>query len=63
MDDSEFVEVDPTGRYGRVIPLSFSLFLALASSYLNSFLFDEFFIWCAFVLGSTTKFSAKELQR
>jgi len=29
-DYSEFVEVDPTGRYGRVKSLSLSLFLSLS---------------------------------
>jgi hypothetical protein len=29
-DYSEFVEVDPTGRYGRVRPLSLSLSLSLS---------------------------------
>lgn len=29
--DSEFVEVDPTGRYGRVYPLSLNLWLSFSS--------------------------------
>jgi len=53
-DDSEFVEVDPTGRYGRVYSLSphFLLFL-LCLTFMMIFP-----VYC-----STMKSSEKELQR
>ena len=52
----EFVEVDPTGRYGRVKPLSLSLSLSIAM---------YFWVWIldSFVCCSTMKSLAKELQR
>ena len=54
-DYSEFVEVDPTGRYGRVI---FLFFLALLLCFLHFLLTVFGLLFC-----STMKFLAKELPR
>lgn len=68
-DYSEFVEVDPTGRYGRVSCCSH--FLSLFFSPLCSFVFIQNFGSCFLTSSllkfaafcSTMKFLAKELQK
>lgn len=65
-DYSEFVEVDPTGRYGRVLKLLsqfLSLWLSLffLASDLGSDSWVPFFFW---LFGcSTMKYLERELQR
>lgn len=66
-DCSEFVEVDPTGRYGRVDTLIFFNRLSCFLCFVLQFLFFNLAVHVLtskfVVFGSTTKFSAKELQR
>jgi hypothetical protein len=65
-DDSDFVEVDPTGRYGRVSNLYYTLFY---QCFVPSFLFIMFCFsydvlsLVFFFFFSTMKFSVKELPR
>lgn len=65
-DDYEFVEVDPTGRYGRVhLSRSLSLFFSRSCDLAFSLYYYLLWAWFlgSFVCCSTMKSSAKELQK